>query len=65
MSKVDEEALVAIKEMVDAGLGVSITKYHAGYETTIFSRHEKTHSHFQDDSMVASIMKARKTIETL
>lgn len=63
MAKIDEEALVAIQELVNAGFGVSVNKYSGGFETTLFSRFEKSHSHFQDETLAASILKARKSIE--
>ena len=61
MAKVDEEALGAIKEIVDAGFQFSISAYSSGYEATIFAR--KMHSHFQDVSFSGAVFKARKAID--
>ena len=63
MSKADEEAFVALKDLVDAGWEVRTSIFVSGYETSIFSRFSKNHHHFQDQTFIGSIFKAHKSIE--
>jgi hypothetical protein len=65
MGKSEEEALVILQNILDAGGRVQLDKPAYGYQLTVWlDKNDWNHSHYEDaNSLVAAIMKAAKQIQ--
>lgn len=66
MAKVDEEAWVVLNELVDTLEPfdtVCLTRVSRGYECTVFSAGTHEHVHYEGETLVEAVMKARKATD--